>query len=1610
MLHGLLSVLVQLARLVALVVLFALALVAHLPTGLGRAAAADLARAAAADFVPGHLSIRRIARLTPGGLVVEGLTWRDLDRRALVEDATVTVTTTVGLIKAALGSAPWPSIAVDARRITAFVPRLPEEPTPAGAQQPSTLPTMHFPDLRLHAATLRNTLGYPIEARNVRVAAGVRLQPSGVSADLRGLSLETTTTPLSPVALRARARVQTAPALSVDAGVDITGAPLRCTIRVAPQANGEMRVALDDCFVPGATLTRLAELEPGQALPDVAIPSLVARGRPEATWSVDGRVVIGRATTTLSAFIGPRDRNATLRFDRVALRDAHGALPEGQIDGVIAITGQDTGAGQRVTVDAREFRATVAGNVVPPFAATGVYRENQPFQIETFDVPMLGLHAAGTVGLRAPNAIDVRVTFEPPPLQTLPWTRGVAAGRVRGEARITGDPADARVAATVLADGLSAGTARVRRGELRGTFTLAGSRRSVDAVATLRGVSVRGSVQSADADVQVAGDPSGVLRVRGSARGAGLLAALGSVPEGVDSNASVQLDARVDLSDPTHISTHVADLRLNLRGARARVRGSLAVRPSDPVASMRGAVNIDAGASGSISLSLGHGRVAVDARSFDLAWAAPLAPAGQTVSGRVNGNLVVDLAHVGRSRGALTLQGLTLPRLGTVNADLALTRSARDLVARVNASLTPPGAPEAATLTLDAITPPVRSWSDPSAWVRGLRTVTARVVIADLGNFPLIAAALPPTMRVQGRFAATANVSRAAPGAPLTATVGVEGRGLVAGVGIPSLLGRPPRMVPAVQPMWVRGALCASLTSLRPDDISPRIRLAIARDHDEPSSGPPTACDDQPLMARTMLATDTTLRGPWTTALTALGEALRLRNSPLPARMRAALAAASTDLQLSVGPILRSEWPLRTVAIPQADGTPRFIRPPDVPSGTMVHVQVRATGSFLAPRVEIEAESSAPSLSLIGLDEPVRADVFAAIAPREGGTLLDSWTVNLNLRGLTSPNAVREQQARVEADIRLSTRVADLRARGVSGLSWDRFDVDSENLRIERFAWARARGLEGRVAVHLLATPDPRQPVTAEVRVEDFRARLPDTLQGYVAPTVRARVHAAVRNEAGRLLLRSCAIATTAAATPDCAYDGPLPAAPSESVLVVGAVPFTGTLPRLQPDRAGSVVDLIAVGYPLETLSRFVPEDLASNLGGLLEARVHWNGQQPNAPSGQIALRGGRATLTTLGEPMRDLNLLLVARDSTVRIDHVDFALGRGRMRVDGAATLYDDRVALRLRARASTLPAVLSGHTWAWLDGSLAFNMDFRADGARGTLQIERLSALVQDQPSSDLQPLDPDPGVFILGRTQLAQPGDATDYPIDLEVRSQTPVWARRSDFAIAIRTDLRIYRDRAGLALSGTISQASNQSWYSIFGKQFDLDRVRITFDGNLTMNPELDIAAHHNSPSAGRITVAVTGRLQRPSIVLASESVPTASQADILAMIALGRRSQTSSSSGTDFAGQFAQAIVSLVSGMVASGISREFAFLPTIIAEPTTTGDGARYGAGINVSPRLYLQATYSAAGSSSSQTSGASNLATEFRLLLEYAVNEAITFAASGSSRGAGAVDVYWSP
>jgi autotransporter translocation and assembly factor TamB len=216
-----------------------------------------------------------------------------------------------------------------------------------------------------------------------------------------------------------------------------------------------------------------------------------------------------------------------------------------------------------------------------------------------------------------------------------------------------------------------------------------------------------------------------------------------------------------------------------------------------------------------------------------------------------------------------------------------------------------------------------------------------------------------------------------------------------------------------------------------------------------------------------------------------------------------------------------------------------------------------------------------------------------------------------------------------------------------------------------------------------------------------------------------------------------------------------------------------------------------------------------------------------------------------------------------------------------------------------------------------------------------------------------------------------------------------------------------------VAGTIESASNQGWFSVLGKRFELDRLRVVLDGAVSINPQLDIAAHHNAAAGDRLTATVGGRLRAPRMEFASATDPGLSQAEVLAMIALGRRDAQSANASGDLGQQMGAAFGSLIGAMTFGTLSRGLRFVPTLVLEPGQ-GNAGRYGAGVSLGPRFYVQLTYGAA-SALGQSSGAGTTTQVFRGLVEFAISQAWSTSAAvasgvGGDGASAGIDVFWSP
>ncbi len=93
---------------------------------------------------------------------------------------------------------------------------------------------------------------------------------------------------------------------------------------------------------------------------------------------------------------------------------------------------------------------------------------------------------------------------------------------------------------------------------------------------------------------------------------------------------------------------------------------------------------------------------------------------------------------------------------------------------------------------------------------------------------------------------------------------------------------------------------------------------------------------------------------------------------------------------------------------------------------------------------------------------------------------------------------------------------------------------------------------------------------------------------------------------------------------------------------------------------------------------------------------------------------------------------------------------------------------------------------------------------------------------------------------------------------------------------------------LLVKGTVNLHSG--YFQVFGKRFEVRSGSMVFDGNEEMDAKVDLVARHSlRGSNDTITVTVSGRLSNPTIEFSS-SVPTTSEAQVIALLVTGTTRQ------------------------------------------------------------------------------------------------------------------------
>lgn len=1619
---------VGLARVVVSLGLVATSLVLHLPTRGGRVALRDIVAGVLPGAVPGRLVVGAVDVLSPREIRLSGVSYADARGAPLLGGAVVSVRPAWRLWGAITAGRPYPEIDVHARTAWARVPYFEPSPPPQPSAHAEPAQALSLPSLRITVDEVRGALPQvPLSARNLRLDAGLALN-GATTVDLRSLGLTLDAMGLRDERVDGSVRTSIGDPLRVQGALRLRGPSLDCDVSAETDAAGRIATRLHGCALTAGGLDTLARRAPDQRLGvTIAVEDASVHDVGGGMWDARVALRLNGQPVALAGRLSATSQTLDVVVRHLSARSIAAAAPVTDLDGIVHIERHVEGDTQRFVVDTSRLVAAVSDVPVPPVRAAARLRGSL-LTVDDLASPDIGLSARGSIDLeRGPSEFHAEANVSTPEISRYPWVAGRASGALRLHAEVNGR--NGRLTAEVhgTTQRLRLAGVRAESAALDATASLEHEQASVDVTVAARRLVVPGALGPADVSMRAVGDPRGRLRTRVTAHGDGLLAALGPAAAGQRGATAVSADVELDLSNPGRFRTRLVSSSLTLRGVRARVSGDVAVlRRATRGELPSGRLRIESDGHGSIAVALSPRRVEAQLDALDLAWLRPLVPGAPAIDGVATGSVSLDPDDLRGARVSLRLERGHVDRVGAVSGQLDVTPSGGlTSVALVVAS----GRPGASATSHPRVVAnlqvaPPRRLNDVDAWFAGVRGGRFAVEDLDLSAWNDL---LPTGLGAQGRVSVTLDLSRPATPGPLRAEAHVEARNLTGGLRLAG------RLVPAVVPLTLRAVGCTDLQSAAIDGSTARLRVALTPWHSgdaEPAARP--CGNEEPLLPRSFAAVDWGVRGPWLSAARSALEELRTPTRPLSAATQARLAATHVNLRVKLGPMLRAEWPLRAVPLRGADGRPRMLQPPDLPADAMLLVETAAAGPALGLGVDVNVDFRASALPQIGLDEPISARLISSLRPVAQGTLLGAVEGVLDGAIELSPNALAEDRGLIALTYRARANGAQLMAGATSAVVVDRFEVDTQNMKLERFAWARARGVRGALELQLHADNVGAEHVSAWAKLSNLRARIGGVDDPRETPPVQIYTSAAlVPREGEGNTLRSCLHATARAAMPACDPLSTEVPDSEASLFALATIPMLGSFWAPRPSPRDATVQVHARRFRLETLTPFVRDDNIAGIGGALEASLRWDGRHPEAFFTDLHVADGRAEIISLGEPLRELALDARIEGPRARIDTMSAAIGRGHVDLTGTADLTGllrevagdgaatgPRAVVAMRGETRQMPIGVEGNTYGWIDGAIRYSMEVARDGATGTLDIERASVLLKEEQTRDLQPLSVDRDVFLLGRTATPAARAAAAFPMSVRFASETPIWIRRSDLAVALRAHGDIHRERGGWGVAGVIEQANAQSWFSVLGKRFELDRTRVVFDGGVAINPQLDVAAHHDSTTLGRLTAIVGGRLRGPSMAFGAVNFPDATQAEILAMIALGRRDSQGASGDSDLgqqAGtQFASLITAMTLGTVNSGLSRSGGFLPTIILEPGQGATSGRYGAGLSLGPRVYLQATYGAASNALGQANSTTQM---FRVLLELAISQAWSASAfgdvgraEGATQGSTGFDVFWSP
>ena len=295
-----------------------------------------------------------------------------------------------------------------------------------------------------------------------------------------------------------------------------------------------------------------------------------------------------------------------------------------------------------------------------------------------------------------------------------------------------------------------------------------------------------------------------------------------------------------------------------------------------------------------------------------------------------------------------------------------------------------------------------------------------------------------------------------------------------------------------------------------------------------------------------------------------------------------------------------------------------------------------------------------------------------------------------------------------------------------------------------------------------------------------------------------------------------------------------------------------------------------------------------------------------------------------------------------------------------GLAGYAPEDVALELEAR--DYPLRTEGIVKAYLTGRVTVEGDLASTEVR-TLDVTAygLQVALPEERARKVRSLEPHSNVIFAGNSgsdtdldgaralalhreagRLSKSEIQAAIPIHVKVRTDTPFWLRRPEFALRLTLALDVHSRGPETRISGTVG--IRRGFLQLMGRNFLFEEGEMRFSGGAEVDPNLDLTATYRLPSAAVVKLHVGGYLSEPILTFSSNDPALVTETDIIAAV-LGFRSgpeqQTEAQAATR------AALSGLVADLVGTVARREFGqFVPILMLESDGTLATSRVRAGL----------------------------------------------------------------